>query len=67
MILFLLICKSWNRESGNRIRGVMGTRGIRMGTRGIKVEMQVIRVGMRGMVVRMLGIREKGWECGESA
>ena len=44
------ICKSRNGESGNGMKG-------RMGTRGIKVGMQGIRVGMRGMGLGMLGMR----------
>ena len=63
----LAICRSRNGESGNGMRRMMGTRGIRVktrgirvGTQGIKVGMWGIRVGMRGMVVGMLemwGIR----------
>ena len=33
----LAICKSRNGESGNGIRGMMGTWGIRAGTQGIRV------------------------------
>ena len=39
-----VICKSQNGESGNGMRGMMGTRGIRMGMRGIGVGMRGIRV-----------------------
>ena len=46
----LAICKSRNGESGNGMRGMMGTSGIRVGTREI-------RVGARGMGVEMLGMR----------
>ena len=49
--IVMAICKSRNRESGNGMRGMMGTRGITVGTRGIKV-------GMRGMGWEC-------WECGE--
>ena len=67
LLLYCLkaICKSWNEESGNGMRGMMRMRGIRLGTRvirvrtrGIKMRMQGIRVGMRGMGVGMLGMRE---------
>ena len=44
--IVMAICKSRNRESGNGMRGMMGTRGIRLG-------MQGIRVGMRGIRLRM--------------
>ena len=43
------ICKSWNGELRNGMRGMMG--------------MRAIRGGMQGMEV---GMREMGWECGES-
>ena len=50
----LAICRSWNGESGNGMRRMMRTRGIRVGTQAIKVGMWGIRVGMREMVVGML-------------
>ena len=52
------ICKSQNGESGNGMRGMMGTRAIRVGKQRIKVGMRWTRVGMRGMGVGMLGMRE---------
>ena len=51
------ICKSRNGESGNGMRGMIGTRGIRAGTRGIRVGTRGIKVGMRGIRVGMQGIR----------
>ena len=50
VILFLTISKSRNGESGNGMRRLIGTRGIRVRTREIKV-------GMWGMAMRMLGMR----------
>ena len=40
----LAICKSWNGEWGNGIRGRMRTRGIRVGTRGVRMWTRRIRV-----------------------
>ena len=54
------ICKSRNRESGNGIRGMMGTQRIRVGTWGIRVgtrKTRGIKVGMREMGVGMLRMR----------
>ena len=45
----MAICISWNGESGNEMRGMMGTQGIKVGMREIRVEMREIRVGMLGM------------------
>ena len=42
MHFILAICKSWNGESGNDFRGMMGMQGIRVGIQG----MRGIRVGM---------------------
>ena len=50
--------KSWNGESGNGMRGMMGTRVIRVGTRGIRLGTRGIRVGTRGIRVGMRGIQE---------
>ena len=67
------ICKSWNRESGNGMKGMMGTREIRVGMRGINVRTWEIRVGtwetkvgMQGIRVGMRGMGWECWECGES-
>ena len=49
--------KNRNAESGNGMRGMMGTRGIRVGTGGMGMGMLGIRVGMRGIRVQMRGIR----------
>ena len=70
----LAICKSRNGESGNGMRGMMGTRGIRVGTRRIKVEIRGMGVGMlvtRGMRRITMGIwgiggGGGGWQCVES-
>ena len=43
--------KNRNAESGNGMRGMMGTRGIRVGTGGMGMGMLGIRVGMRGIRV----------------
>ena len=45
------ICKSRNGESGNVMRGLMGTQRIREGTQGSRVGAQGIRVGILGMRV----------------
>ena len=61
--MLMAICKSWNGESGNEMRGMMGTQGIKVAMRKIRVEMREIRVGMlgmprmRGISVKMRGIR----------
>ena len=55
--LITAICKSQNGESGNGMRLMMGTQGIRMGTLGIRVRTWVIRVGTRGIKVGMREIR----------
>ena len=57
----MAVCKSWNGESGNGMKGMMGTRGIRVGTWGIRVGSQGIRVGTWGIKVGKQGM---GWECG---
>ena len=56
-------CESWNGQSENGIRRMMGMLGIRVGTQGIKVGMQGIRVGMLG-IGRMRGIRVRIWGMG---
>ena len=48
------ICKSRNGVAGNRMWGIMGTRGIRVGLRKI-------RLGMQGIVV---GSGKSERECG---
>ena len=45
----MAICKTWNGESGKKMRGMMGTQGIKVGMQEIRVEMREIRVGMLGM------------------
>ena len=55
------ICKSRNGVAGNGMRGIMGTRGIRVGMRKIRVGMRGIRLGMQGIVV---GSGKSEWECG---
>ena len=54
--------KSWNGESANGMRGMMGTRVIRVGTQRIRLGTRGIRVETRGIRVGMRGIQE----CGES-
>ena len=44
--VFLAICKSWKRESGNEMRRMMGTCGIRVGIQRIRVGTWGIRVEM---------------------
>ena len=39
------------------MKGMIGTRGIKVGIRGIRVGMWGIRVGMWGIRVEMLGMR----------
>ena len=66
----LAICKSRNGESGNGMREMMGTRGIRVGTRRIKLEirgMGVGMLGMRGMRRITVGIRGRGGGGGGDA
>ena len=64
VIFYGLSVKTGMGESGNGIRGIMGTqvigvgtRGIRVGRRGVKVGRGGIRVGLRGIRVRMREIR----------
>ena len=47
------ICKSRNGESGNRMRGKMGMREIRVGM----IEMLGVRGRIRGIRVGMIGMR----------
>ena len=54
---FFAICKSWNRELRNGMRGMMATRRIRVGTRGIRERTRRIKLGMRGIMVGMRGVR----------
>ena len=49
--------KNRNAESGNGMRGMMGTRGIRVGTQGIRVGTGGMGMGMLGIRVGMRGIR----------
>ena len=49
MYMVLAICKNRNGESGNGMRGMMGTQGIRMGTWESRVEMRGMGVGMLEM------------------
>ena len=53
----LTICKSRNGGSGNRMKGMMGMRGIREGMQRIRVRMQGIEVGMRGIMTLMPEIK----------
>ena len=48
------ICKRWNGESGNVMRGMMEMQGIRIGMWGIVVGMQEIRVGIQGIGVEIV-------------
>ena len=43
------------------MRGMIGTRGMRVGTWRIWVRMQAIKVGIRGIRVVMQGIRVGMW------
>ena len=54
--LTLTICKIRNRELGNGMCGMMGTRGIKVRIRGIRVGMRVMGLVMLGMWV-LQGIR----------
>ena len=43
------ICKNWDRELGNGMRGMRGMWGIKVGMQGIGVRMREMGVGIRGM------------------
>ena len=49
---YVAVFKRQNGESGNGMRGMMGTRGIKVGMRGISVSERGMR-GMRAVRVRM--------------
>ena len=57
---FEAICKSRNGESGNGLRGMMGTQAIKVGTRGIRVGIRGMGMGMRGMRGIRVGMRGIG-------
>ena len=50
-------CKSRNGESGDEMRGMIGTWGIRVRTGEIRMAMHGIKVGMQGVREGMWGIR----------
>ena len=67
-MLCLVICKSRNGDSGNRMRGMIGTRrikvrmrGTRVGTLGIKLRMWEVRVRLQGIREKMQGIGMGMW------
>ena len=57
LLFFKMTSKSRNGKSGNGMRRMMVTPGIRVGRPGIRVGTRGIRVGMRGIQVGMWGIR----------
>ena len=56
LLLFKMANESRNGESGNGMRGMMVTSGIRVGRPEIKVGTRRIRVGTREILVGMWGI-----------
>ena len=57
VIFYGLSVKTGMGESGNGIRGIMGTQVIGVGTRGIRVGRRGVKVGMGGIRVGMRGIK----------
>ena len=63
----MAICKSWNGESWNGMRGMMGMQGIKVGMQRIRVgmmEIRGIRVGMRGIGVGNDGNKGENFRIG---
>ena len=55
---YVLICKRRNGESGNGMRGMIGTRRISVRKLGTRVGTRGIKMGIRGITVGIQGIRE---------